>query len=68
MRETGKVEREGIEKEYEPEEREKEIDNQNENSEYDSDLDEDPSQEVTGKDNDPTIEVIDRSVEEKQEG
>ena len=65
MREKEKVEREGIEKEDEPEEREKEIDNRNENSEYDSDLDQDFSQEVTGKDNDPTEEVIDRSVEEK---
>ena len=27
-----------------------------------------PSKQVTGKDNDPTVEVIDRSVEEKREG
>ena len=43
------------------------MDNCNENSEYDSDLDQDPSQQVTGKDNDPTKEVIDKSGEEKRE-
>ena len=41
------------------------MDNRNENSEYDSDLDQDPSQQVTGKDNDLTEEVIDKSGEEK---
>ena len=57
-----------IEKEDEREEREKEMDNGNEKSEYDSDLDQDPSQQVTGKDNDLTEEVIDKSGEEKWEG